>query len=111
MADIPRPDELLFDVLTPLGFRVRVTHSYWKLIATVKHPVMAGHESEVRNTLQNPDEIRRSRNDPTVYLFYTPESFGRWVCAVAKNQESDSGFLITAYPTDAIKEGELLWRR
>ena len=32
----------------------------------------------------------------------------RWVCAVAKQTE-DLGFLITAYPTDAIKEGNRLW--
>jgi hypothetical protein len=30
----------LFEVLTPLGFRVRVTHDYWELIVPVKYPVM-----------------------------------------------------------------------
>ena len=100
--------DLVFDVLTPLGFRVRVTHHYWELITTVKHPVMAGHENEVKDTLQNPVEIRRSRSDAGVYLFYKPEQAGRWVCAVSKQSEND-GFLITAYPTDAIKEGDRVW--
>jgi hypothetical protein len=31
-----------------------------------------------------------------------------WTCAVAK-REDDDGFLITAYPTDAIKEGIRVW--
>lgn len=37
---------VLFEIETPLGFRVRVTRAYWELITTVKHPVMAGREPE-----------------------------------------------------------------
>lgn len=103
-------DEFLFEVLTPLGFRVRVTTAYWELITTVKHPAMAGHEADVRATLQEPDEIRLSKSDPQVYLFYKPKRLGRWVCAVTKRLD-DEGFLITAYPADAIKEGERIWPR
>lgn len=106
--DQPTPDDLLFEVFTPLGFRVRVTRSYWELIITVKHPVMAGRENDVKGTLENPSEIRQSRSDLAVYLFYKPERIGRWVCAVAKRLDGE-GFLITAYPTDAIKEGEQVW--
>jgi len=105
--DIPARD-LLFEVDTPLGFRVRVTRSYWELITTTKHPVMAGREADVQATLQKPDEIRRSRNDPSVFLFYKSEQKRRWVCAVSKRLNGD-GFLITTYPTDAIKEGEQIW--
>jgi hypothetical protein len=103
-------EDLLFEALTPLGFRVRVTRAYWHLIITVKHPVMAGRESIVRETLENPDEIRLSRSDASVYLFYSSESKGRWVCAVARRLDED-GFLITTYPTDAIKEGVRIWPR
>jgi len=108
MADDASSEELLFEVLTPLGFKVRVTHAYWNLIVTVKHPVMAGREKQVRDTLQNPGEIRQSKSDPNVYLFYRVEGIGRWVCAVFRRLNGE-GFLITAYPTDAIKEGELIW--
>ena len=108
MTEDSAADELFFEVLTPLGFRVRVTHAYWKLIVTIKHPVMAGCEKGVKATLQSPDEIRQSRSDSNVFLFYKPERPGRWVCAVAKRLNGQ-GFLITTYPTDAIKEGEILW--
>ena len=108
MTNAPTPDEALFEVLTPLGFHVRVTRAYWELIVTVKHPVMAGRDNDVKDALQRPSEIRQSRSDFDVYLFYKPERIGRWVCAVAK-QLNGNGFLITAYPTDAIKEGELIW--
>ena len=79
-----------------------------ELIATVKHPVMAGRESSVRAALENPDEIRQSRTDPKVLLFYKAEAARRWVCAVTK-EAGDDGFLVTAYPTDAIKEGMRIW--
>ena len=110
MVDRPPPDEVLFEIRTPLGFGVRVTRAYWELIVTIKHPVMAGHENDVREALQHPSEIRRSRSDKEVYLFHKPERIGRWICAVAK-QLDGGGFLITAYPTDAIKEGERIWPR
>jgi hypothetical protein len=103
-------DDILFEVLTPLGFTVRVSPDYWKLIVTVKHPVMRGRETSVQSAVGAPDEIRRSRSDPTVYLFYRLERPGRWTCAVAKRL-NDEGFLITTYPTDAIKEGERIWSR
>src|SRR3954453_23423806 len=92
----------LFEVATPLGFSVRVTASQWTLIATVKHPIMAGAENAVVEALSHPDEVRLSRSDDAVYLFYKLQHEKRWVCAVSKRLNGD-GFLITAYPTDAIK--------
>ena len=99
---------IYFEVSTPLGFCVRVTHSYGEVIVTIKHPVMAGREADVQEALQNPDEIRVSRNDSAVYLFYRAERPKRWVCAVAKRLNGE-GFLITTFPTDAIKEGVRVW--
>jgi hypothetical protein len=100
--------DLLFVAKTPLGFAVRVTRAYWDIISTLKHPVMRGHLDEVRAALETPDEIRLSKTDDQVYLFYQIQRPGRWVCAVSRRTGSE-GFLITAYPTDAIKEGEQIW--
>jgi hypothetical protein len=105
--DMPASD-VLFQVLTPLGFTVRVTKTYWHLITTIKHPIMAGRETDVQTALREPDTIRQSRSDPAVYLFYKAERADRWICAVAKRLNGD-GFLITTYRTDAIKEGTQLW--
>ncbi len=102
------PNDLLFEVLTPLGFRVCVRRMTWESIVAVKHPVMAGQEEAVRETLEHPDEVRLSRSDRAVYLFYSSAHPGRWVCAVTKRL-GEEGFLITAYPTDAIKEGTRVW--
>ena len=101
-------DDFLFQVLTPLNFHVRVTRSYWTYLVTVKHPIMVDREKDVKDALQAPDEIRVSRSDPNVYLFYKSEKVRRWVCVVTKRLDGE-GFLITTYPTDAIKEGTKVW--
>jgi hypothetical protein len=62
-------DTPLFEVDTPLGFRVRVGSNHWEFIVNNKHPAMAGHEELVREALSEPDEVRRSRSDADVLLF------------------------------------------
>lgn len=106
---MPQPaDAILFVATTPLDFAVRTTIGYWAVITTIKHPVMVGREPDVRATLEAPDEIRRSRSDPNIYLFYGTDGPRRWVCAVARREAGD-GFLVTAYRTSAIKEGVRIW--
>ncbi|MGB3612941.1 MAG: hypothetical protein WBA10_04040 [Elainellaceae cyanobacterium] len=100
----------LFNSLTPLGFYVRVSTTYWNIITQTKHPIMANRLSDVEICLSTPDKIRRSRSDFDVYLFYRQEREGRWICAVARRLNGD-GFLITTYPTDTIKAGERIWQK
>ncbi len=101
----------LFQITSPFGLRVRVPVERWEQIITFKHPVMRGREGDVCEVLAQPDQIRRSRSDARVLLFYRAERPGRWICAVVKEVEDEEAFLITAYPTDAIKEGEQVWTR
>ena len=108
MVDDAPIRDLFFEVPTPLGFSVRVTLAYWQRIVSIKHPTMAGQETIVQETLRQPEEVRVSRGDTNVYLFYRTERPGRLVCAVAKRLNGE-GFLLTAYPTDAIKEGIRVW--
>ena len=105
MAD----EGLLFAVATSLGFTVSVNAKYWDMIVTIKHPVMKVRGKDVQETLRNPDGIHRSKRDPNVYLFYREERPGRWICAVVKRLNGNA-FLVTTYPTDAIKEGEQIWK-
>jgi hypothetical protein len=100
--------DVLFEAETPLGFRVRVDKIRWELIIREKHPAMKGRESDVKSALENPNEVRQSKSDLSVLLFYKEEGPKRWVCAVTKRSNED-GFLVTAYPTDAIKEGTKIW--
>lgn len=99
----------LFQVETPLGVTIRCTQEYWTFIVSEKHPVLRGKEEEIQQILRDPTEIRRSKKDPSVILFYG-ESQTRWLCAVVR-KENGTGFLITAYPTDIIKTGEPIWTK
>lgn len=96
-----------FEVLTPLGIRVRTTAAYWARIVTFKHPVMRGKEALVQAALRNPVQVRRSVKDPSVQLYYGPDP-PYHVCVVVKCS-GEAGFVVTAYRTDTIKEGEVIW--
>ena len=98
----------LFEVTTPLGFKVRTSQAYWEKIV-LKHPDLAERLEFVKQTLTTPDEIRRSSRDANVLLFYLAGD-RRWVVAVARRANNE-GYLITAYQTDAIKEGETIWHK
>ncbi len=103
------PNTPLFEVMTPLNFTVRTSSEYWQKIL-MKHPDLANRLEDVKIALEAPSEIRRSQQSQDIFLFYSFERLDRWVVAVAKRLNGD-GFLITAYRTDAIKEGEEIWHR
>lgn len=97
-----------FQVKTPNGVLIRTTKGYWQKIVTTKHPSIAKYEDRVRETLEDPDEIRRSRQDERVHLYY--RSIGKlYVCVVADHTSSKKGYIVTAYLTDRIKEGERIY--
>ena len=70
---------------------------------------MANKEDIVQKILDNPQEIRKSTIDKDVYLYYGQKD--RFYCVVAKHLTDRQGFLITAYPVDKIKEGEVIWTK
>ena len=70
---------------------------------------MRGREKEVRAALEKADQVRRSRINPSVYLYYK-KAREYYTCAVVKHL-NDDGFLITAYLTKTIKIGEVIWKK
>ena len=104
------PQPWLFVVKSRLGFSVRTTRGYWALITTVKHPNLAGKETAVIRTLTAPDQVRKSRVDDSVYLFYRKVS-KRYLCVVVKRTAERRGFIMTAHVTEKIKEGRVVWKR
>lgn len=77
---------------------------------SVKHPSLHGRIDDVKKTINEPDYIRQSKNDLQVLLFYKQETIGRCLCVVVKRL-NESGFIITTYLTDAIKEGVQIWTK
>ena len=72
---------------------------------------MSEQIDKVRETLEMPDTLIRSKTDKTVQLFYknyksTPVT-NKFLCIVVKVLQKDL-FIITAYFTDTIKKGEKL---
>jgi len=93
--------------------QIRLTYERQEHIET-DHPEMFGQIDRVQDTLSNPDTIVRSRTDPDVDLFYrhydiTPVT-EKYLCVVIKVLTGDL-FIITAYFTDTIKRGRILWKR
>jgi hypothetical protein len=78
------------------------------------HPEMIGQIWRIAETLADPDRIIRSRTDSTVELFYrwytSTAVTAKFLCVVVKALPDDP-FMITAYHTDAVKRGEVLWEK
>jgi len=92
------------------GRTVRLTDE--RIAHVLQHPEMAGMEQEIERVLESPGEVRVSRSDDTVQLFYEfyahTQVGGKWLCVVVKYLPGD-GFMVTAYLTDQLKPGERLW--
>ena len=92
---------------------IRLTNERQEHFET-EHPEMSGQIGKMRDTLLNPDRIVRSLTDPEVELFFrlydaTPVT-QKYLCVVVKVLFDDL-FIITAYFTDAVKGGEILWEK
>lgn len=92
------------------GRQIRLTAE--RLAHILEHPEMATMEAAICTTLQQPQVVRRSRTDDSVYLYYQHQTEtmvgAKWLCVVVKLLPDDA-FVITAYLTDKLKQGELQW--
>lgn len=103
-----------FKVMAPItdcfGIEVRLTDE--RLAHILEHSEMRAMTEAIAEVLARPQCVRRSRSDESVLLFYEfcPQTIvgGKWLCVVVKWAVSDA-FVITAYLTDKLKEGEDLW--
>lgn len=90
---------------------VRFTQERFEHIES-SHPEMLGQSVHIAETLQAPDFVIGSKIDESVELFYkfyrrTPVTT-KYMCVVVKRALNDE-FVVTAYFTDRVKKGELLW--
>ena len=73
---------------------------------------MAGLRDEIGETLRRPDAVRRSSSAPEIarlyYKWYYGTSVGdKWVCVVVKALPEEA-FVVSAYVTNRIKDGDPL---
>lgn len=109
MTANPPFGKIYFRVRSVLNVQVRITEEYWDFLITVKHPPLRDREQDVKTTLQDADEVRVSKVDAKVFLYYKKMD-KRFICVVVRHLNGE-GFIISAYPTDAKKEGQVKWKK
>lgn len=76
------------------------------------HPEMKQMGQKIKEMLSNPEKVVQSVSDSEAYLyyrFYTNTLVGnKYLCVVVKFKQNDT-FVLTAYLTDTIKKGDLIW--
>lgn len=78
------------------------------------HPEMRGQLEKIQKALSDPEKVVRSITDEKVELFYrhyqTTPVTSKFICVVVKDLTDDI-FIVTAYFTDTVKRGEILWEK
>jgi hypothetical protein len=87
-------------VKSKLQKSIRVTQSYWNHIVEVKHNEVLGKDEEVKRALASPVEVRKSKKDPSVYLYYLRVG-NKFITVVTKHLNGE-GFIISVYFTRRI---------
>ena len=75
---------------------------------------MKGMMLHIKETLLEPQKVIQSISDKDAHLsyrFYIGTKIGnKYLCVVVKTIKHDA-FILTAYLTDSIKKGEIIWLR
>ena len=94
------------------GQNIRLTEERRKHI--LEHPEMRGMTIFIKETLLAPQRVIQSLSDEGArlyYRFYIGTKVGdKYLCVVVKMIKQDA-FILTAYLTDSIKKGEIIWLR
>jgi hypothetical protein len=103
--------EVVFEVIAKFSKKIALTMRGYGHISE-RHPEVSGEIEKMKETLVNPQVIRRSMYDDTVWMFYrlfekTP--VGRKYLMVGVKLYNIEGTVITSYFTDKIKMGEAVW--
>ena len=92
---------------------IRLTQE--RLAHPSEHPEMKEQDNKLAEALLEPDIVMQSRSDETIRLFhrfYNGTIVGnKYLCVVVKYPQKDSAFIITAYFTDKVKTGGVLWKK
>ena len=92
------------------GLDVRLTEE--RLDHILEHPEMMGREAAIEDTLGYPEQVLESLFDSEIrlyYRFYRGTVVGdKYLCVVVKMSDMDA-FVVTAYLTDGVKRGRMLW--
>ena len=91
---------------------IRLDEDRWRHV--LGHPEMENQRSKVKETLVDPDEIRESVRSSSIWLFYklyTGTPVSKKYLLVAVQVLNGEGFIVTAFFTDKVKKGDLIWKK
>jgi len=103
---------VVLKVLSRLGKILRLDEDKWNHV--LEHPEMENQIDRLRETVVDPDEVRKSVYDPSVWLFYrfyadTPVT-EKYLLVIAKISNKE-GFIVTSFFTNRVKTGGLVWKK
>lgn len=94
------------------GGIIRLTDE--RLAHIKEHPEMVLNTGKINETLAGPDIVVKSKTDEEARLYYKHYkglSIGdKYLCIVVKYRQTEA-FVVTAYFTDSIKKGDILWKK
>ncbi len=90
--------------------RIKLTEESWNHIVEM-HPELKEILKELVGALEDPELIKRSLYNENVVLFYRYYGHiyeGKHMCVIVRLDEES---IVTAYITDRIKKGEVVWEK
>jgi hypothetical protein len=101
----------IFEVIDPRGFTVGCTINTWYDHILAGRPWMAGWEQDVANTIVDPLMICQDKNHGDRNIYYQIRNKGtRYLRVVVVINENCYGMVMTAFPSDGGKVGEVwIW--
>ena len=102
----------MLEVRSKLGKAIKLDEDRWKHV--LEHPEMKNQIRRIKETLVTPDEIRESVHTPSIWMFYklyphSPVS-EKYMLVIVEVSDGE-GFIVTAFFTDKVKKGGLLWKK
>ena len=80
----------------------------------LEHAEMEGQLDKLQEVLQEPNVIVRSQRDPDVHLYHkhyrTTPVTEKYLLVGVKTDPHDA-FIVTAFFTDRVKKGEIVWEK
>lgn len=74
-----------------------------------KHAELQGMAQQIEETLREPELVIKGFDVHLNYRYYNTRVGNKWLCVVVKYSDNDA-FVLTAYVTNRIKKGEIVWK-
>ena len=92
--------------------KIRLSEEIIKHI--LERPEMLNQDNKIKETLSNPELIKRSVSDENVVIYYkhytTTPVTSKYLAVIVKLDATEN-FMISTYFTDRIKKGEFVWEK